>query len=68
MSTARALGRSEVWICNLTRQPFFQERIVAILKEKNRDALESMFKMQRLSDLTSLVELPKTLGKGNGSP
>ena len=48
---ARALGRSEVWMCNLTRQPFFQERVLAILKDKNRDGLESMFKMQRLSDL-----------------
>jgi hypothetical protein len=56
---ARALGRSEVWICNLTRQSFFHERVLAILKEKNRDALESMFEMQRLSDLMSLVEFPR---------
>jgi hypothetical protein len=42
---------------NLARQPFFQERVVSILKERNRDALESMFKIQRFSNPMTLVEL-----------
>lgn len=54
---ARELGKSEVWMTNLARQPFFQERVVSILKEKNRPALESMFKMQRFSNPMTLVEL-----------
>jgi hypothetical protein len=42
---------------NLTRQPFFQERIESILRERNRDALESMFRIQRFSNPATLVEL-----------
>jgi hypothetical protein len=42
---------------NLARQPFFQERVVSILKERNRDALESMFKIQRFCNPATLVEL-----------
>jgi hypothetical protein len=54
---ARALGKTEVWMSNLTRQPFFQERIESILRERNRDALESMFRIQRFSNPATLVEL-----------
>ena len=42
---------------NLVRQPFFQERVDSILRERNRDALESMFKIQRFSNPATLVEL-----------
>ena len=54
---ARALGKSEVWMSNLARQGFFQERVVSILKERNRDALESAFRIQRFSNPATLVEL-----------
>ena len=42
---------------NLARQGFFQERVVSILKERNRDALESAFRIQRFSNPAPLVEL-----------
>ena len=42
---------------NLVRQPFFQERVVSILRERNRDALKSMFKIQRFCNPAALVEL-----------
>ena len=51
------LGKSEVWMSNSVRQPFFQERVDSILRERNRDALESMFKIQRFSNPATLVEL-----------
>jgi hypothetical protein len=35
----------------------FQERVASILKERNRDALERAFKIQRLSNPATLVEL-----------
>ena len=54
---ARALGKTEVWMSNLARQGFFQERVVSILKERNRDALESAFRIQRFSNPAPLVEL-----------
>jgi hypothetical protein len=54
---AQTLGKSEAWVCYLTKQGFFQQRIASILKEKNRDALESMFKIQRFSNPMTLVEL-----------
>jgi hypothetical protein len=56
---ARALGKTEVWMSNLARQPFFQERVDSILKGRDRDALESMFKIQRFSNPATLVELSK---------
>jgi hypothetical protein len=62
---ARALGRTEVWMSNLVRQPFFQHRVDSILREKHLPALEALFKMQRDSDPASLVELlPETLRNG----
>jgi hypothetical protein len=54
---ARMLGKSEVWAANLMRQPFFQVRVDSILKERNRDALESAFRIQRFSNPADLVEL-----------
>jgi hypothetical protein len=54
---AQSLGKTEVWMSNLARQPFFQERVVSILKGRNRDALESAFRIQRFSNPASLVEL-----------
>jgi hypothetical protein len=54
---ARALGNTEVWMSNLARQGFFQERVVSILRERNRDALESAFRIQRFSNPVTLVEL-----------
>jgi hypothetical protein len=51
------LGKSEVWISNLGKQGFFQQRVDSILKERNRDALESMFKIQRFFNPAKLVEL-----------
>ncbi len=57
------IGKTEVWMSNLARQPFFQERVVSILKGKNRDALESMFKIQRFSNPMTLVELASDLKK-----
>jgi hypothetical protein len=48
---ARALGKTEVWMSNLARQGFFQERVVSILKERNRDALERAFRIQRFSTI-----------------
>ena len=51
------LGKTEVWMNNLVRQPFFQERVVSILRERNRDALKSMFKIQRFCNPAALVEL-----------
>ena len=42
---------------NLVRQPFFQERVVSILRERNRDALKSRFKIQRFCNPAALVEL-----------
>jgi hypothetical protein len=54
---ARMLGKSEVWAANLTRQPFFQERVEWILKERNLPELEATFKMQRFSNPVALVEL-----------
>ena len=54
---AQTLGKTEIWMSNLVRQPFFQERVVSILRERNRDALESMFKIQRFCNPAALVEL-----------
>ena len=51
------LGKTEVWMINLVRQPFFQERAVSILRERNRNALKSMFKIQRFCNPAALVEL-----------
>ena len=47
MRLSGGLGKTEVWMNNLVRRPFFQERVVSILRERNRDALKSMFKIQR---------------------
>ena len=54
---AHSLGKTEVWMSNLARQPFFQERVDSILRERNRDALESAFRIQRFSNPATLVEL-----------
>ena len=54
---AQTLGKTEVWMNNLVRQPFFQERVVSILRERNRDALKSRFKIQRFCNPAALVEL-----------
>jgi hypothetical protein len=54
---AQTLGKTEVWMSNLARQGFFQERVVSILKERNRDALESAFRIQRFSNPVTLVNL-----------
>ena len=54
---AHSLGKTEVWMSNLAWQPFFQERVDSILRERNRDALESMSKIQRFANPATLVEL-----------
>jgi len=54
---AHSLGKTEVWMSNLAWQPFFQERVDSILRERNRDALESMFKIQLFANPATLVEL-----------
>ena len=54
---AHSLGKTEVWMSNLAWQPFFQERVDSILRERNRDALESMFKIQRFANPATSVEL-----------
>jgi hypothetical protein len=53
---AQVFGKSETWISNLIRQPFFQARISAFLSESTRNVMAEL-KTQELASLATLVEI-----------
>jgi hypothetical protein len=55
---SRELNKSLQAVCNLTHQPFFQEKVIAIMAETARvhDVIE-LFKAETLSSLATLVEI-----------
>jgi hypothetical protein len=54
---ARAFDKSEVWISNLIRQPWFLERVWAIMSEEGGIPAIEPFRAEQLSSLATLVEL-----------
>jgi transposase len=51
---AQTIGRSEAWVRNLVRQKAFQERVLAILKERGQNGAGRFY-----SEVCTLVELKR---------
>jgi hypothetical protein len=53
----KAVGKSPQSVCNLVRQPFFQEKVCAILAELAKRDIIALFKAEALSCLATLIEI-----------
>ena len=57
------LGRSESWITNLARQPFFQARVDSIVKEKLHDAWTAKLEMSQLRSVEKKINYLRAANK-----
>ena len=53
---AEAHGKSPQAVSNLFHQPFFQERVTAIMAANRRDIMD-LFKAERINTLATLIEM-----------
>lgn len=53
---AKAHDKSPQAVSNLFHQPFFQERVTAIMAENRRDVMD-LFKAERINSLATLIEI-----------
>ena len=57
---AKAHGKSPQAVSNLFHQPFFQERVTAIMAENRRDVMD-LFRGERINSLAVLIEIRDNL-------
>lgn len=54
---ARAMGKSEAWVRNTQRQPFFKQRLTELLHDSGLDQVTSFLQLNGMDALQTLADL-----------
>jgi len=54
---ARAMGKSEQWVLNTQKQPFFKNRLTALLHETGKDQVVSFLQINGMDAMQKMVDL-----------
>jgi len=57
---AERTGYTYPWVSQITRQPWFKQRLVAEMKESGRDSIQDMLKVTAADSVQTLIELRDT--------